>query len=909
MGDGVVKKFAVILNADTEARHLINVSRAVNTLRSEGDFSITVLSPEKPTEPVEGYAAPSSQQLNKVIGGLGADDDDLLLFYSTGHGDKGASGEGCVELSDQCYSFKDLNAQLEKKKYGQRLMVFDNCLSGAALKLFSNPKTSIITQGSPGESVYCEQFAPYFWDAKAPDTNGDGVKSLQERFAYALRKGKASSHPQIYLGNQDISLAGKAVGKTAFPSEVKTVHNGKDLSAALQSLQPGQLALVTFSADWCGPCKAYAPQFDQMAKDFKGRFLMIRAEGVEGSEKDWDKYGIKAFPTVAFIDANGKIQKVSDRMQPLNSLLDASAVDMNELMVKLQIGLKSESRQTQMEALDTLKNLGTEAAPLIPDLITLLEDDSIPSRQLLVMTVLSEIAKPDNKDFIQYLLKSLKDPKRLNTSLPILAVFTSQSRDLFRKMLKLTESQDANERNAALILLAFPDLEMRGEREKLFRKIIKNPGDAEAKALAVIGLAGLNPKSENVLKEVIVLLQSTQDLNLKIRLVRSLTLFEEQENIVTPLLLSLMQNAAPEIRDAAYQTFPKAQVTPENFPIILKAFKASHQPSQLLDTDENSISRALLRQFYPSLDVLGKTAATWIKENFKNYWNKEFEIPDQNEGIDFNDLITSLALTHHEYFNQILASLNDADATPSYKRSVFSIVYTHSTPGLRFSPFALGLWIKQHPQIEPHLKAWAQDENISIQSRSIALLLLTYKQTERKSDFDFVINLIETRSFTNDEISHNVLRLIADEQPQLIFDRLESKNTSQFLKFHLVQTLQDMQSNALIRKKLLDYWDHGSTAQRRVAALSWAEWTPHEELYTRLAGALTEAKDHLELRRNVIFSLAKFATHSPQAKVALGLLEFSKDAWIATGATAALDMASDPGFSSVRMTISPFEEL
>ena len=77
-----------------------------------------------------------------------------------------------------------------------------------------------------------------------------------------------------------------------------------------------RIILIDFTADWCAPCHLLdAEVFNDpaMAKEINARFLPVRitdrkqeegrnAESVEALER---RYGVKAFPTVIFADADG----------------------------------------------------------------------------------------------------------------------------------------------------------------------------------------------------------------------------------------------------------------------------------------------------------------------------------------------------------------------------------------------------------------------------------------------------------------------------------------------------------------------------------------------------------------------------------------------------------------------------
>ena len=53
-----------------------------------------------------------------------------------------------------------------------------------------------------------------------------------------------------------------------------TKISNNDLSAA----KAAKIALIDFSADWCGPCKMLAPVFDELSEELKGRLEFFNAD-------------------------------------------------------------------------------------------------------------------------------------------------------------------------------------------------------------------------------------------------------------------------------------------------------------------------------------------------------------------------------------------------------------------------------------------------------------------------------------------------------------------------------------------------------------------------------------------------------------------------------------------------------
>ena len=109
-----------------------------------------------------------------------------------------------------------------------------------------------------------------------------------------------------YVSNPNLKYAKVVISKK--------YDKGQTLSIALE---PKKDTVALFYADWCGYCKRFAPQFHKVtsSKEFKKDFAVayINCEAPENTDVV-KEYGIKGFPTVYLIEADGdkKQLKVGD---------------------------------------------------------------------------------------------------------------------------------------------------------------------------------------------------------------------------------------------------------------------------------------------------------------------------------------------------------------------------------------------------------------------------------------------------------------------------------------------------------------------------------------------------------------------------------------------------------------------
>ncbi len=96
---------------------------------------------------------------------------------------------------------------------------------------------------------------------------------------------------------------------------VTTVKNN-DLSQAKKS----KIAVVDFSATWCGPCRMTAPIMEELSEELKGQVDFFNCD-VDENNSLAAEFGISSIPAIAVLK-NGVLSDMTVGFRPKAALKD-----------------------------------------------------------------------------------------------------------------------------------------------------------------------------------------------------------------------------------------------------------------------------------------------------------------------------------------------------------------------------------------------------------------------------------------------------------------------------------------------------------------------------------------------------------------------------------------------------------
>jgi len=69
------------------------------------------------------------------------------------------------------------------------------------------------------------------------------------------------------------------------------------------------IKLLDFFADWCGPCKAMEPVFEELKKEYKGKVEFEEID-VDQDQERARKYGVMSIPTYIIVNGDKEVDRI-----------------------------------------------------------------------------------------------------------------------------------------------------------------------------------------------------------------------------------------------------------------------------------------------------------------------------------------------------------------------------------------------------------------------------------------------------------------------------------------------------------------------------------------------------------------------------------------------------------------------
>lgn len=129
------------------------------------------------------------------------------------------------------------------------------------------------------------------------------VEQARQEYNFVIAKGEPSFKALAEKGLTSIAGASASSGAVASSSGSTT---GSSSSTPVPASQRAA-KVMDFTATWCGPCKQFAPVFEEVKRNSKFRGIQFQSVDLDENHALADQYNVKSIPTVVIISSSGAV--------------------------------------------------------------------------------------------------------------------------------------------------------------------------------------------------------------------------------------------------------------------------------------------------------------------------------------------------------------------------------------------------------------------------------------------------------------------------------------------------------------------------------------------------------------------------------------------------------------------------